>query len=292
MPLAALAVLALLSPASSAPWWQAKKVASFWYAPDNDWPQAVALVAAHALANVSTSVMSYCGLDIRDDGTIVPAFSPVCASLLPALRAVGVEAELVTNSGNCSIAAMRRLWADLTVSPRVLGDAVRAAAASGLNIDFEPQADNCKGAPTGDAADAVAFAAWLGAVRAAVAPARLTVDVASWSPVLREYATLARGVDRLLDMSTYNGASEADFETQLDPFLAGAPLAPAGVGLGAWQDAAPAWWSSAAGAAAKVAACVARRVPELALFRIDVSVTPVWPLEHWWAALAPFLQAE
>jgi hypothetical protein len=46
--------------------------------------------------------------------------------------------------------------------------------------DLEPQADNCQGAGSGDASDAVLFAKWLSAVRAVLNPAgvRLTVDVA------------------------------------------------------------------------------------------------------------------
>ena len=91
---------------------------------------------------------------------------------------------------------MRKLWADPASPPAVLAAAL-AANASGVSIDFEPQADNCKGSPTGTAADAAPFAAWLASVRAQLAPhgIRLTVDVASWSPVLAEYATLAPSVD-------------------------------------------------------------------------------------------------
>jgi hypothetical protein len=176
------------------PWWAAQRVVSMWYAPDNNWRDAVALIAAHA-AQVTT-VFSYCGLDISDAGTIIPAFSPICAQLFPALAALGVRAEISSGSGNCSIAAMRKLWADPASPPAVLAAAL-AANASGVSIDCEPQADNCKGSPTGTAADAAPFAAWLASVRAQLAPhgIRLTVDVASWSPVLAEYATLAPSVD-------------------------------------------------------------------------------------------------
>jgi hypothetical protein len=176
------------------PWWAAQRVVSMWYAPDNNWRDAVALIAAHA-AQVTT-VFSYCGLDISDAGKIIPTFSPICAQLFPALAALGVRAEISSGSGNCSIAAMRKLWADPASPPAVLAAAL-AANASGVSIDFEPQADNCKGSPTGTAADAAPFAAWLASVRAQLAPhgIRLTVDVASWSPVLAEYATLAPSVD-------------------------------------------------------------------------------------------------
>jgi hypothetical protein len=288
---ALLAASASSAAPAGAPWWSSR-VVSFWYAPDNDWPSAVAIVKAHP--GLVTSVMSYCGVDIADNGTIMSRFASTCASLFPALRAINVRTEIATGSGNCSIAAMRLLWADTAVSPRVLRDAVALAGADGLNIDFEPQADNCAGSPTGNAADAALFGTWLAAVREQLRPlgARLTVDVASWSPVLREYAPLAAATDRLLSMETYNGQSEGEWTSYFSEFLSGTPLAAAGVGLGAWQDKTPdSWWETAAAAQFKVNASIAARVPELAVFRIvpEPEVQPEWPLAHWWAALAPFV---
>ena len=262
---------------------------SMWYAPDNDWPQAVALVNTHR-ASV-TSVMAYCGLDIWDNGTIISKFSSTCAGLFPALEAIGVQTELVTNSGNCSIDAFRLLWADLTVSPHVLRDAVVTAHASGLNIDFEPQGDNCKGGPTGTAADAVSFGKWLQAVRDQLAPlgARLTVDVATWSPVLAEYAILARSVDRLLDMSTYNGDSPASWTPYFDELVSKTPLDEVGVGIGGWTDGKNAWWETPEAANFKVNKSIAANVPELAVFRILPQESPSWPLDFWWRELEAFL---
>lgn len=280
------------APASAAPWWSSR-VVSFWYAPDNDWASAVDIVAAHP--GLVTSVMSYCGVDIADNGTIISRFSPICAQLFPKLKALGVRAEIATGSGNCSIDSMRALWADLVVSPAVLRDAVAMAGASGLNIDFEPQGDNCAGGATGDAADAVLFGSWLAAVRAQLqtlgGDVRLTVDVASWSPVLREYAALAKGADRLLTMETYNGASPAEFSAYFEQFLAGTPLAAAGIGLGGWDDGKGAWWETAAAADFKVNASLAAHVPELAVFRIvpTPEVSPEWPLSFWWPAIMPFV---
>jgi len=287
-----LALTLAAARAAAAPWWSnaSAPVVSFWYAPDNNWPAAVALVGAHAPR--VTSVMSYCGLDIADDGTIISAFHATCAGLFPALRALGVQTELATGSGNCSIDAMRRLWADTDASPRVLAAAVALANASGLNVDFEPQADRCKGGPTGTAADAALFARWLAAVRAALHPlgARLTVDVAGWSPVLREFGALAAGVDRVLDMSTYNGGSAAEWQTYFDALVGGTPREEIGVGLGAWAAEPAAWWATAPAAEYKVAAALRARVPELAFFRIVPSpdVVPEWPLSFWWAALEKF----
>ena len=276
----------------AAPWWSNSTTISFWVAPDGGAyvNRTVAMVGAH-LATV-TSVMAYCGLDIRDDGSLVTSFSDACAALFPQLRALGVRTELATNSGNCSIAAMRLLWADLAVAPAQLLAAALAARADGINIDFEPQADSCQGGPTGDAADAALFAAWLAAVRAQLAPhgVRLTVDVAAWSPVLSQYAVLSRGADRLLNMETYNGGSAAAWAATLDTYVAGTPLAAAGVGLGAWSDGKGDWWETAPAAAYKVNASRAARVPELAVFRIVPApdVTPAWPLDFWWPALQSF----
>lgn len=239
--------------------------------------------------------MNYCGIDVADNGTIIDKFASTCEGLFPALRALGVRPELATGSGNCSIDAFRRLWADVATSPQVLLAAVLRANASGLNIDFEPQGDNCKGGPTGTAADAALFASWLAAVRSLLAPhgVRLTVDVASWSPVLAQYAVLAKGVDRLLTMETYNGGSPGEWDGYLRPFLAATPLAAAGVGLGGWSDGKAAWWETPAAAAYKVAAAVRAGVPEVAVFRIvpTPEVQEEWPLAFWWPALVPFVNS-
>jgi hypothetical protein len=282
------ALLLTLISAVDVPWWS-KKMVSMWYAPNNNWPQAVSLIKAHK--GSVTSVMSYCGLDVRDNGTVITEFSSACASLFPALQSLGVQAEIVINAGNCSIDTYRLLWSDVTVSPRVLRDAVIAANASGLNVDFEPQADNCKGGPTGTAGDAASFAAWLQAVRAQLAPlgARLTVDVASWSPVLAQYAVLAQGVDRLLDMSTYNGDAAASWSTEFDSFVSKAPIDTVGVGLGGWSDGGNAWWETQAAANYKVGKSMAAKVPELAVFRIVPEESPSWPLDFWWTPLEHFL---
>ena len=76
--------------------------------------------------------------------------------------------------------------------------------AAALSTPTEPQADNCQGPPTGTAADAELFAAWMAVLRLALNEigVRLTVDVASWSPVIGAYATLAPSVDRLMCMET------------------------------------------------------------------------------------------
>ena len=283
-----LFALYLVGSLGAAPWWESK-VISWWYAPDNNWGDALVIVKAHP--GLVTSVMNYCGLDVADDGTIIPNFSSVCEQLLPALSALGVQPEVVTNSGNCSIEAFRTLWRDTIISPGVLLDYVLKHNASGLNIDFEPQADNCKGGPSGTAADALLFSTWLHAVREQLTPhgVRLTVDAASWSPVLAQYSVLALGVDRVLTMETYNGGSEGEWMGYFTDFLAHTPLNASGIGLGAWSDGKGAWWETAGAAAYKVQASIAAKVPELAVFRIVPSKDNEWPLAFWWDALKPFV---
>jgi len=291
-----LLAAAACSAVTGSPWWS-NPVISYWVAPDGsalDINRTVALVASHA--SEVTSVMAYCGINILDDGSLVTPFSAACASLFPQLRALGVRTELVTNSGNCSISAMRVLWADVTAAPAQLLAAALQANADGINIDFEPQTENCQGVPSGDAADAALFASWLAAVRAQLAPhgVRLTVDVAAWSPVLSQYAVLAAGVDRLLNMETYNGGSAGGWAAVLDAYVAAVPLAAAGVGLGAWSDGKGDWWETPAAASFKVNASRNAHVPELAVFRIANApdVSPTWPLDFWWPALQAFRAPE
>lgn len=268
---------------------------SWWYAADNNWPQVISMISPFVgnatTPTLVTSVQSYCGYEVCDDGSVCGGLSSACAAFFPAAAALGVRNELNLDSGNCSIAAYRTLWADTTASPGVLLAAALAANATGWNIDLEPQADNCKGNPTGTAADAVAFAAWLTAVRDVLTPhgIRLTVDVADWSPVLSAFSTLAPAVDRLQDMETYNGDSEAEWLTYYAPLRAVQPRSVAGVGLGCWEDGKGAWWETPAGAAAKISRAIADGMPELALFRLDPDTGgAAWPPAFWWSALQAF----
>ena len=135
-------------------------------------------------------------------------------------------------------------------------------------------------------------------MRSALAPhgLRLTVAVASWSPVLAQYAALAGGADRLLTMETYNGDSPAQWDGLLRQFLGGTPLAAAGVGLGAWADGKGGWWETPQAAAHKVNASLAARAPELAVFRLrpaagaGAAAPGDWPLDFWWGALEAFVR--
>eukprot|EP00658_Telonema_sp_P-2_P068082 TRINITY_DN5700_c0_g1_i2.p1 TRINITY_DN5700_c0_g1~~TRINITY_DN5700_c0_g1_i2.p1 ORF type:complete len:247 (-),score=21.75 TRINITY_DN5700_c0_g1_i2:78-818(-) len=209
------------------------KVISWWYASGSQesFEGLIAQINQPERLPLVTSIQTYCGHDVSDDGRII--MNPhqgnitACQQFFPELVKLGVRPELATGAGNCSIVTYRKLWADTTESPQVLLKAALAVNASGWNIDLEPQGGpdtgkpgwGCKGGsmPIGTAADAKLFATWLSAVRAVLKPhgIRLTADVASWSPVLTEYATLAPAVDRLQTMSTYNGASLNQWDLSL-----------------------------------------------------------------------------
>lgn len=272
--------------------WPSRTI-SWWYACDNNWPLLLKQVTPHL--SLVTSIQTYCGWDVSDDGRIIGSTSQSCVDLFAAANKLGIRMELASGAGNCSIESYRVLWADTTVSPRQLLQAAQAVNASGWNIDLEPQANNCQGgAPNpGTPADAKLYATWLAAVRALLNPhgIRLTVDVAGWSPVLSEYATLAPAVDRLQDMSTYNGNGLAAWTADYENFITKAPRSAAGVGLGAWTDGKDDWWETAEGANAKVARAKADGIPELAVFRLvpTGNASTEWPLQFWWPALEAFM---
>lgn len=133
------------------------------------------------------------------------------------------------------------------------------------------QANNCAGSPTGNSADAALFAQWLEAVRTILSPhgVRLTVAVANWSPVLREFKTLAGAVDRLLDMETYNAKSYMEWLTYYTPLL-GIPRSQAGVGLGCWLDKSTngTWSVTNTSAVQRVQRAISDQMLELAMFRL------------------------
>jgi hypothetical protein len=296
-------------PSSSwAPW--PRKVISWWYASGSQesFEALIEQIKQPARLPLVTSVQTYCGHDVSDDGKII--MNPhqgnisACIEYFPRLAKLGVRPELATGAGNCSIVSYRKLWTDTTESPQALLQAALAVNASGWNIDLEPQGGpdtgkpgwGCQGGslPKGNASDARLFAGWLSAVRAVLNPhgIRLTVDVASWSPVLREYATLAPAVDRLQTMSTYNGAGFLAWDVGFREFIHATPISAAGIGLGVWNDTKHQWWESPAGAKAKVAAATASGVRELACFRLIPSAGggEETPANFWWEMLDPFLK--
>ena len=89
-----------------------------------------------------------------------------------------------------------------------------------------------------------------------------------------------------------NGDSKLQWEGGFNAFVHHTPSAAAGIGIGAWNVTGKTqWWETPAAAAVKVAASIKAGVPELAVFRLVPTPTgeAEWPLDFWWAALAPFL---
>ena len=90
---------------------------------------------------------------------------------------------------------------------------MQATNATGFNLDFESFSDQCFGNATGTAADALLFLDWLYALRPKLHAlnCRVTADVSYWSPYLSQYNILAKGVDKLMFMGTYNAVNFTDW---------------------------------------------------------------------------------
>ena len=294
----ALCVSVLVRPSAAIDW--PEHAVAWWYVPDNNWPQLIEQVAAHR--DVVTSVMVGCGPQVSDSGNVTTAIDPNCFDpetgngTLPALAAIGVRPEIWFGAGNCSIDSYRLMWSDTVNSVQTLVDLAQNLNISGWNMDFEPQSDNCQGVPTGDAADAVLYAKWLAALRAALNPigVRVTADVAMWSPAINQFAVLAPSVDRLFDMDTYNADSLAQWLSAYDHLVnPQVPLGVAGVGLGCWVDGGNnnTWSVTAESATERIAQIKKDNVPEIGMFRLlpqTYEIPPAWPESFWWDALASF----
>ena len=278
-----LALLAVLcfSGAVSISW--PEPAIAWWYPVSPQWPKLIEEVAQHT--NVVTSIMLYCGAQVTNEGTITDVVADECIDqdgkgTLPALWSLGIRTELTLGSGNCSIDSYRILWADTVHSIAVLVNMAKAANVSGFNIDLEPQSENCQGTGTGHPDDAPLFASWLSVLHQELNSigVRLTVDVATWSPVLRQYSVLAPVVDRMMDMDTYNAKSfKGWMKFYNDIVNTEIPRSVAGVGLGCWVDKTVngTWSVTPESAVERIAQAKSDNVPELAFWVLD-PVTNVW----------------
>jgi hypothetical protein len=115
---------------------------------------------------------------------------------------------------------------------------------------------------------------------------RVTVDVAVWTPALSDFSLLAKSCDRVMDMSTYNGDSAAQWQPLYEALKGTTPANARGLGLGAWDDGKGSWWETATGAQAKVSTAKKDGIPELAIFRLETAHS--WPPAFWWPLLADF----
>lgn len=281
---------------------------SFWYGPASyggeDMDAVVSLMANHS--NTVSSVMIYCGHGIGPGGTLSydAANAAMClgsggpgsgTGLIRRLRAVGVIPEIVLNSGTSNITDFHLFWANDSMV-EALVQAVTAFQAGGINLDLEPTSSA--------ATDAAAYAAFCTKVKAGLekltSPARLTVAVAQWSPMLAQYATLAPTVHRLLDMETYNAGSMTgwldgdgfggDYVKFIDAAM---PRDKAGPGLGCWPakcGTALCWSATEPSGKPRVDRMIADDVPEMALFRLIQipKANLTWPQDWWWPLLDEF----
>jgi hypothetical protein len=95
-------------PLGATPWgaWP-KKVISWWYASgtQESFEDLIKQIDQPARLPLVTSIQTYCGHDISDDGRIImnPAQGNItaCAEFFPELTKLGVRPELATGAGNC-----------------------------------------------------------------------------------------------------------------------------------------------------------------------------------------------
>ena len=170
---------------------------------------------------------------------------------------------------------MRQVFAD----PEPFIDACLRAAAeehlTGFNIDWEPtSAENVT------AADASAYAAFVQHFSQAMHAqgVKVSVDVATWSPIWDLPALAATDVDYLVTMGTYT-ANTTSFLHQLDKALASVPVSKLVVGLEC--DEKDVGVLSQEALAERFAALKERGVGALGLWRMPVP-------DAWWPFLADF----
>jgi hypothetical protein len=201
------------------------------------------------------------------------------------LRALGVEVELWLGESD-DVEVQRRLFQRAPEAAAAISALVREYDLAGVNFDVE----SSKGVT---AADGEAYAAFLGQMRRAAGGARLTVDSAPFSLMMRNVTALAGATDRVLYMHTYMAPSLRGWLANLDLATAQAP--PAGgklaAGLAGFKDARTQGWSDTAESAQeRLCWLMHLDMPEVAVFRI--SENDGWPLAHWEEPLQRFAAGE
>ena len=173
-------------------WWDGRAVRS---------PNASALLDWVAPnVDICSSVMLDCDFSVRDNGTLSGKISPECVVAIKGLKALGVGAELWLGEQD-SIDAAHQLFAAPQAAASALTKVITKFGLTGINFDLEPSSSNDT--------DATAYAAFLRAIKPAIngAGARLTVDSALWTPMLRQMSAYSASVDRVLYMHTYFAGS-------------------------------------------------------------------------------------
>ena len=288
-PPAALAALAALAELAGARGAGARRRVSWWWdgrarrSPDPG--RFLGWVGDHL--DIVDSVMLQCGVGVQADGTLGGALEAACGPAMRGLRALGVEVELWLGESD-DVEAQRRLFRRAPEAAAAVGALVREHRLAGVNFDVE----SSEGVT---AADGEAYAAFLGQMRAAAAGggARLTVDSAPFSLMMRNVTALAGATDRVLYMHTYMAPSLRGWLANLDLATAQAP--PAGgklaAGLAGFKDARTAGWSDTPESAReRLCWLMHLDLPEVAMFRI--SENDGWPLAHWEEPLQRFAAGE
>eukprot|EP00939_MAST-03C_sp_MAST-3C-sp1_P004041 g4041.t1 len=283
------------------------RVVSFWYAPSEaDLNQTIQVLSNHS--DAVSSVMLYCGHGVNNDGTFVNKVSSICSGptgVVERLRALNIEVEFVVND-LCTNVTAHKMWFENENTIDTLVNIAKEYGLSGWNLDLEPQK------VPGTADDAKPYASFCANLRTELnkVGTRLTIDVAQWSPMLRQYDVLAPTVDRMMNMETYNadsfdgwlnGDAYGGFYTAF--VNSGIPRRANGVGLGCWPTAGceganhdwPCWTTTPPSGEPRMKRIAQDGVPEVALFRLygdQSEKTPPnsrWPEDFWWPLLHDFL---
>ena len=299
--MASLTTSVLLLSALAAP----QQQVSLWYGPGSyggeDMAATVELLRAHSGA--VTNLLVYCGHSVGATGLEYdPKLGALCleGGLLANVSALGIVPEIVVDSGSSNVTDYRRFFANATANIAALVAEGGRFGAQGIHFDLEPQ----KGSPASTTEDSVLYAEFLRQARDVFAaakprPMRLTVAVAEWCAMTKNYAPLAAATDRLMDMETYNAESmrgwlQGDaYGGYYETFERQAGAAKAAPGLGGWNASCgdhACWSTTAASGAARLARAQADGVREVAVFRIvQQEGAQKMPQDWWWPLLEDFV---
>jgi len=271
-----------------------KRSVSFWYWPTTGDMEGV-LNLLQQQSEVVTSVMIYCGHNISPSGKLVvdPTYAPFChlqgGGLISRVKAMGIGVEFVVEDhGNITTDL-------LFMSDPTNIDALVTIAnyydLYGWNLDFEPSAP---------LSTAQAYAKFCTKLRAPLNQrgTRLTIDVANWSGLFKDFTLLAPTVDRLMDMETYNSDSFEGwiygddwggyYNTFVNPSV---PRNKTGVGLGCWPFKCGdhlCWTTTEESGQPRIDRIMADNVPEVCfwhLYGTHSHGSDSGPQDWWWPLL-------
>jgi len=118
---------------------------------------------------------------------------------------------------------------------------------------------------------------------------RLTIDVYNGNPMLWDYTLLQPGVDRVMDMSTYNGFAYDEWLVfYRDIVKESMPLEKVGIGLGCWIDdqTKGTWAVTPKSAQQRIEIMLQDNVTQVGMFRLLPAQN--WPEPFWWTYLEQY----